>query len=451
MTQELTRFLHQFPNIQTLELLTSDLNGMIRGKRIERPMFEKVFSDGVALPGSLYALDATGSTVEETGLGLETGDSDRVCYPVAGTLSITPWHQDRAQAIISMFEQDGTTPFCADPRHVLEQQLNVFATLGLQPVVAVELEFYLVDRKRDANNGLQPPQSLNTGRRMNTTQCYSMEDLDNHDAFIQRTLAMARAQNLPADGVVAEYAPGQFEVNLHHCHDPLQAADHALMLKRIIRHAAREFDFEATFMAKPYIDQSGSGTHVHLSLIDAHGQPLFAGADAETHSPLRHAIGGLLATADATQALLFPTINSYRRLTSGDFAPHAKTWAFDNRTVALRIPSGDPENFRVEHRVAGADVNPYLAVAVVLAGVYHGLQQQIDPGAPVVGNAYEQDHPTLADNPRDALRAFAESDWLKAQFNPEFLRIYEACKWHETQLFEQQVTAMELDLLLPYL
>lgn len=451
MTQELTDFLRQYPDVQTLELLTSDLNGMIRGKRIERPMFESVFAEGVALPGSLYALDATGTTIEETGLGLETGDSDRICYPIAGTLSITPWQKDRAQAIISMYEQDGTTPFCADPRQVLVHQLQQFASLGLQPVVAVELEFYLVDRERDAQNGLQPPQSLNTGRRMNTTQCYSMDDLDDYDAFIQRTLEMARAQNLPADGVIAEYAPGQFEVNLHHCKDPLQAADHALMLKRIVRHTAREFGLEATFMAKPYIDQSGSGTHIHLSLLDAQGDPIFASDDPELHPPLRHAIGGLLATADATQALLFPIINSYRRLSTGDFAPHAKTWAFDNRTVALRIPSGEAANYRIEHRVAGADVNPYLAVAVVLAGVYHGLQQQLDPGLPVVGNAYEQDHPTLADNPRDALRAFADSDWLKTRFDPEFLRIYEACKWHETQLFEQQVTAMELDLLLPYL
>ncbi|TGG91455.1 glutamine synthetase [Natronospirillum operosum] len=450
MSTELKEFLNAHPDVQTIELLTTDLNGMVRGKRVEREAIRKVYKDGFSLPASVYAVDATGTTVEASGLGMDTGDADRICRPVPGTLTLVPWLEGRAQALVTMFETDGVTPFPADPRQVLQRVLGQFQTLGYAPVVAVELEFYLVDRERDAWGRLQPPVSPTTGRRMNSTQVYSMDDLDDYDAFIQEALRMAREQNLPADGVIAEYAPGQFEVNLHHCKDPMMAADHAIMLKRIIRHAAREFGLEATFMAKPYIDQAGSGTHIHLSMLDDQGQNIFTAEDPEQHTPLRHAIGGLLKTADQSQALLFPTINSYRRLSSEIYAPNSKTWGYDNRTVAMRIPSGDAAAYRVEHRLAGADANPYLAVAAVLAGVQYGLTHKADPGPAVVGNAYEQDHENLADNPRDALRAFEKSAWVQETFGTAFTSVYAACKWGETRLFEQQVTPMELDLLLPY-
>ncbi|MCH8552799.1 MAG: glutamine synthetase family protein [Natronospirillum sp.] len=450
MSKELTEFLAAHPDVQTIELLTTDLNGMVRGKRTERDTIRKVYRDGFSLPGSVYALDATGTTVESTGLGVDTGDADRICRPVPGSLTMVPWLEGRAQALVTMFETDGVTPFPSDPRQVLTRINERFNRLGYTAVVAVELEFYLVDRERDAWNRLQPPVSPTTGRRMNTTQVYSMDDLDDYDAFIQEALRMAREQNLPADGVIAEYAPGQFEVNLHHCNNPLDAADHAIMLKRIIRHAAREFGLEATFMAKPYIDQAGSGTHIHLSLLDSEGNNIFSADDPEQHPPLRHAIGGLLKTADLTQALTFPTINSYRRLSSEIYAPNSKTWGYDNRTVAMRIPSGGRAAYRVEHRLAGADANPYLAVAAVLAGVQHGLENKIEPGPAVVGNAYDQDHETLADNPRDALRTFENSTWVRETFGAEFTDVYAACKWGETRLFEQQITPMELDLLLPY-
>lgn len=450
MAQELTDFLNAHPDVQTFELLTTDLNGMVRGKRIERDAIRKIYRDGFSLPASVYAVDATGTTVEETGLGVDTGDADRLCRPVPGSLTLVPWLEGRAQALVTMFETDGTTPFPADPRQVLTRVTEQFGRLGYTAVVAVELEFYLVDRERDAWNRLQPPLSPTTGRRMSNTQVYSMDDLDDYDAFIQEALRMAREQNLPADGVIAEYAPGQFEVNLHHCNDPLLAADHAIMLKRIIRHAAREFGLEATFMAKPYIDQAGSGTHIHLSLLDAEGKNIFSADEPEGHPPLRWAIGGLLKTSDLTQAMLFPTINSYRRLSSEIFSPNSKTWGYDNRTVAMRIPSGDRAACRVEHRLAGADANPYLAVAAVLAGVQYGLENEVEPGPAVVGNAYEQEHEILADNPRDALRAFETNQWIQDSFGADFARVYSACKWGETRLFEQQITPMELDLLLPY-
>ncbi|AJQ97891.1 glutamine synthetase family protein [Gynuella sunshinyii] len=449
---EVSAFLTEYPDVQTIELLITDLNGVVRGKRIERELLEKVFAQGFYLPGSVMALDATGTTVEETGLGVEAGDQDRVCFPIPGTLAIVPWQgNDRAQALVSMFDADGEVPFLADPRQVLARVVEKFSTLDYTPCVAVELEFYLVDRERDANGQLQPPISPVSGRRMNSKQVYSMDDLDDYDFFIREVLDTAHAQNIPADAVVAEYAPGQFEVNLPHVTDPLEAADHAVLLRRVIRQVARRHDMEATFMAKPYIDESGSGTHVHVSLLNDAGDNIFAAEDPLQHPPLRYAVGGLLQMADSVQALLCPNINSYRRLAPGGYAPTSHTWGYDNRTAAIRIPSGEIEATRIEHRMSGADTNPYLAVAVVLAGIGEGLMKQVEPPEPVTNNAYDQDHPQLADNPRDALRAMEANEQISEWFGEEFLRIYSICKWSEVSLFERQVTELEYSLLLPYL
>ncbi|OZG74429.1 glutamine synthetase [Hahella sp. CCB-MM4] len=449
---EVSAFLEQYPEVQTVELLISDLNGVIRGKRIERELLEKVYTQGFCLPGSVMALDATGTTVEETGLGAAEGDQDRICHTVPGTLAIVPWQgEDRAQALVSMFDAEGINPFPADPRQVLRRVIDRFDSLGYSLGVAVELEFYLVDMERDANGSLQPPISPVSGRRMISKQVYSMDDLDDYDFFIRDVLETAHAQNLPADTVIAEYAPAQFEVNLNYVNDPLTAADHALLLKRVIRHVAKKHGMEATFMAKPYISEAGSGTHVHVSLLDKDGNNVLACDDPLSHPVMRHAMGGLLDMADSVQALICPNINSYRRLAPGAFAPTSKTWGYDNRTAALRIPSGDVKATRIEHRMSGADTNPYLAVAIVLAGIGEGLMSQIEPPPPIENNAYDQDHPALADNPRDALRAMEKDDRLKAWFGEEFLRIYSLCKWSEVRLFEHQITELEYSLLLPYL
>lgn len=448
---EVSLFLQQHPHISTVELLVSDLNGVTRGKRIERDLLEKVYSEGFNLPGSVMALDATGTTVEETGMGADVGDPDYVCLPIPGTLAPVPWQgEDRAQALFSMYETDGERPFVMDPRQVLVHVYERFKQLGYTPGIAVELEFYLIDRERDANGGLQPPVSPYSGRRMSSKQVYSMDDLDEYDFFIRDVIDTAHAQNIPADTVITEYAPGQFEVNLHHCDDPLLAADHAVLLKRCIAQVARKWEMEATFMAKPYIEEAGSGMHIHLSLMDAEGTNIFASDDPLQNPNMRWAMGGLIDMADGVQALLAPSINSFRRLAPDAFAPTTKTWGYDNRTLALRIPSGSVEATRIEHRMSGADANPYLAVAAVLASVYEGLTNKIEPPEPVEGNAYDQEHPSVADNPRDALRAMDRDPRVKDWFGAEFIEMYAICKWSEIRLFERQITPLEYELLLPY-
>ncbi|QSP95008.1 glutamine synthetase [Marinobacter salinisoli] len=447
---EVSAFLKRYPKVTTIELLISDLNGVLRGKRIERNLLEKVVTQGFYLPGSVMSLDATGTTVESAGLGVDVGDRDQRCRLIPETLAIVPWIEDgsRAQALCTMVD-DNDEPFFSDPRQILCNALERFNKLNYQVGFAAELEFYLVDMDRDAQGGLRPPASSTTGRRMGSCQVYSIDDLNEYDAFIQDVLQAARAQNIPADTVIAEYAPGQFEVNLHHSDNIVRSVDHAILLKRVIRHVARKHGMEATFMAKPYIEESGNGLHMHLSLMQD-GKNVLAADNPVDNPIMRNMVAGLLSMADSTQAFMAPNINSYRRLAPGAFAPTAKNWGYDNRTVALRIPSGSKAATRIEHRMAGADANPYLVATAVIAGVTEGIQHRMEPSAPVTGNAYDQEHPHVADNLRDALRNMKKDVRVADWFGESFVKVYQACKWHDLHLFEQQITQLEYDLLLGY-
>ncbi len=445
------QFLAQHPDVTTVELLLCDLNGVIRGKRIERDLLEKVFSHGFYLPGSVMSLDATGATVEEAGQGLDIGDKDFLCRPIASSLTLVPWHQngDRAQVLCTMFEQEGD-PYFADPRQILVKAIERFEQLGYIPGVALELEFYLVDLQRDERGQLQPPLIPGTDRRMTSKQVYSLDDLDDYDFFIRDVLETAKAQGIPADTVIAEYAPGQFEVNLNYGNDIMAAADQAVLLKRVIGSVAKNHEMMATFMAKPYIHEAGNGLHMHLSLMDQDGNNVFISEEPTENKLIQHAAAGLLDLADSSVAFFCPNLNSYRRLAPGAYAPTSKTWGFDNRTVAVRIPAGDPQATRLEHRIAGADANPYLAVTCLLAGVVEGIVNQMEAPPAVEGNAYEQEHPRVPDNQRDALRLMEVDPRILSWFGEDFVAMYQACKWAEVRLFEHQITEMEYELLLPY-
>lgn len=437
---ELKEYLERFPKTDTLELLIPDLNGYLRGKRIDRSAFEKVFKEGIYLPLSVFGLDATGTTVEETGLGFETGDGDGVCRPLAGTLAPVPWKTNCAQVLLTMNNKEDQD-FEGNPRLALERIVSQIHAEKLKAVVAVELEFYLAEYKKGR---LKPAKSLSNGQRSDSTQVYSMADLDDFKPFIDLVMEYSAAQNLPADAVIAEYAPGQFEVNLHHVDNPVLAADQAILLKRVIIQAAQELGMRATFMAKPYIDQAGSGTHIHCSMFDTDGKNIFLN-QPET---LEYAVAGLLNTLLPAQVLMFPTMNSYKRLGEETFAPHARTWGWDNRTVAVRIPGGSDKARRIEHRVAGADANPYLTVALVLAGMHYGLQQKKQPVKPYTGNAYEQIAMELTDSARVAVDRFLKNDALSSYFNEEFIKILIAVRQADINLFNQQITELELKYLL---
>jgi glutamine synthetase len=266
-----------------------------------------------------------------------------------------------------------------------------------------------------------------------------MDDLEAKDAFFATLDGFAEAQGLPAKGAVAEYAPGQFEVNLGHVSPALTAADHAFMLKRAVKAAARAHDLSATFMAKPFADQAANGLHVHVSLLDADGHNRFAADEAALHQ----ALGGLQATMAEAMLIFAPTANSYRRLRPRSYAPLAPSWGYNNRTVALRIPDGPLSARRIEHRVAGADANPYLLMAVLLAGIHQGITRQIEPPPPVIGNAYQQYPPSLPTDWRDALDLFRESAFTAEYLGADFVRTYVANKLHERDSFNRKVTPLE--------
>ncbi|WP_129140067.1 glutamine synthetase family protein [Modicisalibacter coralii] len=445
---EARAFLERHPDIETFDLLISDLNGVLRGKRIPRDNLIKAYKNGINLPASLFALDINGNTIEETGLGLSIGDSDRVCRPIAGSLMPTPWLRDgrQAQLLMTMEELDGE-PFFADPRQVLRHVLKDIATLGLTPVVALELEFYLVDRRRDDSGLAQPPCSPGTGERATQSQLYSISELDEYADFLEEIQQAAQEQSLPLDTALKECAPGQFEINLIHCDDALRAADSAVLLKRLIKGVALNHGFEATFMAKPYGNEAGSGAHVHISLVDDAGRNIFASDDEDPLGTprLRQAIAGLLELMPASMAIFAPNMNSFRRFQPGLYVPMTPSWGYDNRSVAVRIPSGPNAARRIEHRVAGADVNPYLLLATLLASVRHGLDRHLDPGEPIEGNAYEQLEPTLTNSWQKALDLFADSEILAEALGRGFHHVYRTNRLAERAQAMQTVSPLEYD------
>jgi glutamine synthetase len=429
---------------ELVDLLLPDMNGLLRGKRVTREALEKVYRDGVCLPMSLIATDITGNTVEETGLGYDIGDEDRICRPVPGSLRTVPWSpRPMAQLLLSMEDANGGM-FEVNPREVLRRVLARYAARGLTPVIAIELEFYLLDRLADARGRPQTSHNPNTGTRNTSTQVYYMEDLNDYRGFTDAVADACRAQDIPADTAVAEYAPGQFEINLKHRDDALLACDDAIHLKRAIKAVAQQQGLQASFMAKPFVEQAGSGLHVHVSVMDAEGRNVFASTPDAPADALRHAVGGLQRSARDCLLLFAPHANSYRRFVLNAFVPLNDCWGFNNRTVAMRVPHSDPANMRIEHRISGADANVYLVAAAVLAGMLHGLENGFDPGPPTVGNAYEQGE-VRQPYWRQAIDDFASSDFIATQFGERFRHIFGAQKRREMQNFETQVSDLEYE------
>ena len=439
-------FLEAHPAIRAVDVLLTDTSGVLRGKRVEREGLEAVYRAGFSLPGSMFALDVQGGTIQATGLGFDEGDADRPCLPIPGTLVPTPWlGAGVGQVQVSMMETDARTPFYGDCRHQLQRVLERFAARDWKPVVAVELEFYLVDRERTASGHAQPPLSPLTRRREYRTQINAMADLDQWSAFLEEVDATAALQHVPSTGSLTEYGPGQMEVNLRHRDCALQACDEAIRLKRLVKGVALNHGAEATFLAKPYADMAGSGLHLHVSVLDADGRNVFADDAAEGSPALRHAIAGLLDTMADGMAFFAPNANSYRRFRRESYVPLQPSWGINNRGVAVRIPPSDAANRRLEHRVAGADANPYLVTAYVLAGILHGLERGTPPGARTEGNAYREARLELA-LPHHwpvAIDRFARSEFVRETFGERYQQLYAVTREGEMDDYLAHVPAID--------
>lgn len=445
--EEARRFLDANPNAQFFELIFTSMSGVARGKRLRRDELAGAYDYGRFLPISMTVSDITGQDCGDTGLVFGDGDADRLAKPVPGTLVPAPWlGADAAQYVASLYELDGT-PNDLDPRAVLARVLDRFAADGLTPVVACELEFYLVDPKRTADGGVQVP-VLAGGERPQLHSVYGLRDLDDVTPFLRDLWAAADAQRVPLQGAISEYAPCQFELTLKHGPDALRAADEAVMFKRIAKGVAVKHGHEATFMAKPFSNRAGSGLHMHVSLNDAAGNNIFASENPAGSPALSHAIGGMKAMLGEAMAIFAPTANSYRRFRANSYAPISPTWGVNNRTVPLRVPAGPAPTRHVEHRVAGADANPYLALAAMLAGVHHGLKNRIDPGAPVVGDGYAaaaQSRERLPFTWFSALEAFERSETLADYLGSRFAQMFACVKRTECERFHEIVSPLDYD------
>jgi glutamine synthetase len=364
----LAAFLDAHPQVERVEAFVCDVNGIARGKWLPRDKALEVDAKGLPLPRSIYALDIWGRDVAEAGLAFGTGDPDGLCRPVARSASLVPWaERPTAQVMLAMEDGEGA-PFFADPRAMLGRVVDRLAARGLTPVVATELEFYLLP----AGEGAPVPDGA--------CQVLSLDALRAVAPMLDAIEAACRVQGVPSETMLRENGPGQYEVNLRHLGDARLAADHAILLKRIVRAVATRHKHIATFMAKPFGDQSGSGMHVHVSLLDDAGTPVFADADGAPTSLLRHAVGGLVSTMAEAMLLFASHANSYRRFCRGSHAPTTAGWGPDDRSAAVRVIAGSPAATRIEQRVPGADSNPYLALAGILAGVVSGIEGAIDPG-----------------------------------------------------------------------
>jgi glutamine synthetase len=445
---EARRFLEANPQIQFVEVIFTALSGVPRGKRLRRHELMAVYEQGRFLPGSILVCDVTGQDCEDTGLVWEDGDADRSAWPAPGTLVPAPWlGDDVAQVITSLYELDGT-PNDLDPRHVLQGVLDRFAADGLTPVVACELEYYLVDPVRNADGGIELASAETTGERPRQHGVYGLRELEDFAGFLRELWACADAQGVPLEGAISEYAPGQLELTLKHGPDALRAADEAVMYKRIAKGVAAAHGCEATFMAKPFSERAGSGLHLHVSVNGADGKNIFA-SEAPAGTPaLRHAVGGLKASLADGMAIFAPNANSYRRFRANSYAPVAPTWGVNNRTVSLRVPAGPASGRHIEHRVAGADANPYLALAALLAGVHDGLTRQIDPGPPVSGDGYAAAAEAglrLPANWFAAVDAFEASALMQDYLGARFVEMLAKVKRTEQDRFFAQVQPLDYD------
>ena len=444
MSRALESFLNEHPLIESIDLLLPDLSGVPRGKRLGLDDARAYARGKGLMTTTIYALDTMGANVDKSGLVWEEGDADRPVYLDESTIRPIPWRTERASIIGGIRDHDGS-PYFADPRAVLAALRDRLRDQGINPVVAIELEFYLLDAQLNDQGMPQVPVSPRTGRRPSEPEVFLHERFDEAEDFFDLLDGYCDAQGLPVKGAISEFAPGQFEVNLNHVEDAVQACDDALMFKRCVKAAARAVNRQATFMAKPFEQQSGNGLHVHTSLTGDQGRNLF-GQVTIGDKRMRHCIWGLQETMAESVLLMAPNANSYRRLQAGSYAPINLSWGMNNRTVALRIPAGSDNARRIEHRIAGADANPYLVVAAIFAGMLHGLDGQGDPGEPVKGNAYERKRAKqIPTDWSEALRKFEQATILPGYLGPEFCKLYAACRRAEFDRFEARISPLEVE------
>lgn len=430
------------PDIRYIDAFVIDMNGHTSGKRVPVEDVEALYRDGIQFSASCFVADCRGLGHNAGGFGKDDGDPDGSARPIAGTLRRVPWAAvPTAQVLCQMTDVAKKQPLWFDPRVVLQSVISQCRAAGVHPVVACELEFYLVDPRRTSNGALAVAAlpGRTPARRAGNL---SLEAVEDASGFFARVTEAAAVQGLPVSSLVAEYGVGQYEVNLRHIADPLLAADQSALLVRLIKGVARSMGMDATFMAKPFMDQPGNGLHIHVSIVDDTGVNRFGGAEGD--ALLRHGIAGMQALLYDSFALFAPNFNSQRRYL-GAFVPTSRDWGHNNRSVAFRVPISEPVARRIEHRVAGADAGPHLAMAAMLAGLLHGITHRLEATAPIDGQASDSQDPEFPGDLWVALDRLERSVRLPAYIPSPVLSLFAHTKRGEYHDLITEIFAREYD------
>jgi glutamine synthetase len=435
----------EYRGIEDIECITPDQAGVARGKMMPSSKFTS--NTSLALPSAVFMATISGGYPEDgNGFVYPEDDGDLKMVPDLSTLTVVPWEDDPTAAVIcDLVHQDGRTVEFT-PRNVLKNVVAAYDKLGLKPVVAPEIEFYLVHKNPDPDYPLTPPVGR-SGRAIGGGAGYSIAGVNEFDELIDDIYHFSESQGLEIDTLIHEEGAGQLEINLRHG-DPIELADQVFMFKRTIREAALKHNIYATFMAKPIQGQPGSAMHIHQSIIDKKtGANIFTAGDGSETDQFFHFIGGMQKHVPNALVMLAPYVNSYRRLTQAASAPVNNKWGYDNRTTAFRVPRSDPAARRVENRIPSSDANPYLALAASLACGLIGLKNRLESEAPVVTTANEDE----IDLPRGLLEAvdlFEQDEELASLLGKTFATTYAAIKRAEFETFMEVISPWEREYLL---
>jgi glutamine synthetase len=443
----MTNDIHQFfreRGISEVEAIVPDMAGIARGKIMPAAKFAA--DEGMKLPESIFLQTVTGDYPADTSAAMSPAEIDIVLKPDTRTVRVVPWAAEpTAQVIHDCFYSDGRTVTMA-PRQVLRNILELYAGRGWDPVIAPELEFYLIEPNIDADYPLKPPVGR-SGRAEPGRQSYSIAAVNEFDPLFDDIYAFCEAQDIEIDTLIHEDGPAQMEINLLHG-NPLDLADQAFLFKRTAREAALRHKMYTTFMAKPHGKEPGSAMHIHQSIVDKKtGQNVFSNKDGTPSQLFFSHIAGLQKYLPAAMALFAPNVNSYRRITRQQLAPINVHWGYDNRTAGLRVPVSGPEARRVENRVGGADANPYLAIAASLACGYLGMTEKLQPSEPITGSAHDLPF-SLPRSLDSALRRLRESQALIQILGEPFVAAYTIVKEAESEVFMQVISSWEREHLL---
>jgi glutamine synthetase len=434
--------------IEEVECLVPDMAGIARGKILPAERFIKgLKSNGLRIPESIFVQTVTGDYPPEAdGVVVSPATQDVYLVPDAATVCLVPWYTEpTAQVICDAFHFDGE-PVGISARQVLQRVVKLYEDRSWSPVVAPELEFFLVDVNTDPDYPLEPPVGR-SGRRETSRQAYGVDAVNEFDPLFEEVYDFCEVQGIDIDTLSHESGAAQMEMNFNHG-APQLLADQAFLFKRTVREAALRHKVYATFMAKPMQGEPGSSMHIHQSVIDTKtAKNLFSRKDGGDTKLFHNHIAGLQKHLPAVMPLLAPNVNSYRRLTPHSDAPINTHWGYDNRTTGLRVPHSEPEARRVENRVAGADANPYLAMAASLACGYIGMTEKLEPRPPVADSAYRLAH-TLPRTLYDALGRFSGSKAVKSILGELFVEAVTMVKDRELLAYQQVISSWEREHLL---